>query len=401
MADLPPSNLGVRTRRTAHQDNRVGPAGRPRATIERNEDADEGTDENGGGNSQEDGEDNEEQALRKEQAALEREEAMHTLRADVASRRARQATGWQVPQASPSTISDANETRASSSRGSAYPRVRQPELFKAKTLKEARKFIRQLEVIFQLAPADYGGEHAKVLYASMYLDGEVADNWHHKYNVSNLGLYTWDEFKTDMLDAVEDPVNRGLTVAKAYEKAKQGEGQTAQSFAAYLATLEEQMEPYTPAQRMQHLLVKLREPLCDAITVFHEMPKTRDALISLATRLETADTKHSAGGTRASHKHTLSDAQGQPTQKKLKFGQFSGRDRSQGRNNAPPLQLKGRGPLGAPPLSDVRCYECNETGHIRPNCPNKDKMTARKVEVIDRESRNESAARRTAADSQL
>ena len=65
MADLPPSNLGVRTRRTAHQDNRVGPAGRPRATIERNEDADEGTDENGGGNSQEDGEDNEEQALRK------------------------------------------------------------------------------------------------------------------------------------------------------------------------------------------------------------------------------------------------------------------------------------------------------------------------------------------------
>ena len=49
-----------------------------------------------------------------------------------------------------------------------------------------------------------------------------------------------------MLDVVEDPVNRSLSTTVAYESARQGDGQTVQAFATELATLEEQMDAYTP-----------------------------------------------------------------------------------------------------------------------------------------------------------
>jgi hypothetical protein len=56
----------------------------------------------------------------------------------------------------------------------------------------------------------------------------------------------WDDFKSFVLDAVEDPVNRSLSTTVAYKVTKQGEGQTVQAFATALTTLEEQIDPYTP-----------------------------------------------------------------------------------------------------------------------------------------------------------
>jgi hypothetical protein len=38
------------------------------------------------------------------------------------------------------------------------PRLREPETFKGKTLKEARDFIRSLELVFALAPDAYSAE---------------------------------------------------------------------------------------------------------------------------------------------------------------------------------------------------------------------------------------------------
>jgi hypothetical protein len=52
------------------------------------------------------------------------------------------------------------------------PRLREPETFKGKTLKEARDFIRLLELVFALAPDAYSGDQEKVLYSVIFLVGE-------------------------------------------------------------------------------------------------------------------------------------------------------------------------------------------------------------------------------------
>jgi hypothetical protein len=52
------------------------------------------------------------------------------------------------------------------------PRLRELETFKGKTLKEARDFIRSLELVFALAPDAYSKDQKKVLYGVMFLVGE-------------------------------------------------------------------------------------------------------------------------------------------------------------------------------------------------------------------------------------
>lgn len=259
--------------------------------------------------------------LREEREELRQQDELYMLRAEVARlQRTREAGHTPGPSENSSTLS----YRERPMRSAGGPRLRQPDPFKGKTLKEARTFLRQLESIFALSGDQYRDSHAKILYASMFLEGETADNWHHRHEISSLPEdYTWEEFRKEMFDAVEDPANRSLTIARAYEDAYQRSDQTAASFAAYLATLEDQMEPYTPAQRMRHLLVKLRRSLGDSITVYHQLPETRDDLISLATRLETAEGKTS----RASHKHSASDSQNMPKKKKLRHDSKRGEDR--------------------------------------------------------------------------
>jgi hypothetical protein len=51
-------------------------------------------------------------------------------------------------------------------------RLKEPELFKGKTLKEAREFIRTLELIFALSIDVYRSDHKKVLYSVIFLAGE-------------------------------------------------------------------------------------------------------------------------------------------------------------------------------------------------------------------------------------
>jgi hypothetical protein len=41
--------------------------------------------------------------------------------------------------------------------------------------------------------------------------------------MSDLDGYLWDDFKSFVLDAVEDPVNRSLSTTISYENTRQGE----------------------------------------------------------------------------------------------------------------------------------------------------------------------------------
>ena len=51
-------------------------------------------------------------------------------------------------------------------------RLKELDTFKGKTLKEARDFIRSLELVFALAPKAYSSERKKILYSIIFLVGE-------------------------------------------------------------------------------------------------------------------------------------------------------------------------------------------------------------------------------------
>ena len=55
-------------------------------------------------------------------------------------------------------------------------RLRELDLFKGKTLKEARNFLRTLELVFALLRQTYASDYDKVLYRVMYLVGEPRKN---------------------------------------------------------------------------------------------------------------------------------------------------------------------------------------------------------------------------------
>jgi hypothetical protein len=244
-----------------------------------------------------------------------------------------------------SVASFAASTQAPRRGPASRPRLKEPDTFKGKTLKEARDFIRSLELVFALAPDAYSAEQEKILYGVMFLAGEPRETWHQNHSVSDLDEYLWDDFKSFVLDAVEDPVNRSLSTTISYENARQGEQQSAQAFAIELATIEEQMAPYTNEQRTRHLLAKLK-------------PALRTSIISYVVL---GSTKRHAGD---SHADRVKKRRGSPS-------------RSSSALRAPPSQQQSRGGAGATrSATNPQCYGCKEYGHIRPDCPNKDKWSA-------------------------
>jgi hypothetical protein len=99
----------------------------------------------------------------------------------------------------------------------------------------------------------------------------------------------WDEFESFIMNCVADPVNRSLDVGQSYEDARQKEGESVNSFAMHLSTLESQFyDSYTEAQRIRHLFNKLRNNIREQISLKADVPNNRRDLIAMASRLENA-----------------------------------------------------------------------------------------------------------------
>ena len=181
---------------------------------------------------------------RRRRDLLQQEIEIETMEQQLAALRRRRNAG-NTPAPSYDDLSEdgrssqapsARSTHAEHSGLSNRPQLRKPEVFKGKTLKEAREFIHTLELVFALAPSAYSSDRNRVLYGVMFLASAPRETWGHSHSVADLGDYTWEDFKKFVVDTVEDPVNRSLSTTVAYETAKQADNQTAQSFATELAT---------------------------------------------------------------------------------------------------------------------------------------------------------------------
>jgi len=257
-----------------------------------------------------------------------------------------------------SHVQYAGETHATFQTG--RPRLKEPSPYKGRTIKEARAFIKELEVIFALAKSSYQTEQDKVLYGVMFLAGEPYETWHHRYEVSNLGAYTFEDFRQFVLDAVEDPANRSITVTMSYEKAVQREGQSIASFASDLATIEEQMSPYTEEQRVRHLLAKITPDLRNEIIKYHEIPVTRQGLISLGARIESVDK-------RAPSKRDAPDSHDR-SQRKRHLSSRSDLQPARPARAQKVERTETRERTSTFDKSQIECYGCGKKGHYKSEC---------------------------------
>ena len=89
-------------------------------------------------------------------------------------------------------------------------------------------------------------------------------------------------------------MNRQLDVNQEFTDAKQQPSQSVAAFDAYLTSLEAQLPPFTESQRTSALMTRLRPKLQETIIRIGTLPVDRNALLSLAARLETTIKKSHA-----------------------------------------------------------------------------------------------------------
>jgi hypothetical protein len=257
------------------------------------------------------------------------------------------------------------------------PLYQNPTPFKGKDLKEATMFLNAWRTIHTLDPRRYAGERQKVLSASTFLAGEPLERWSNDEikKFAQDDEYDFDDFEEFINACVSDPHNRSFTLGLEYENAAQKKDQTVSSFAAYLATLEDQLGAgYTDAQSARHLLNKLRPNIREDIMIRGQAYATRTDLIALATRFEQVSKDRST----RSHEQRSEGQQKHPA-KKARYGSApsANRDgRAEGSTQKPSFPTSGD-------KRNDTCNNCGLKGHWAKECRKPARAAVRAVNASE------------------
>lgn len=241
-----------------------------------------------------------------------------------------------------------------------YSRVkpRAPKPFHGKTLAEARYFLQEINLYFMLSGTT--NDLTKCRVAGSYLEGQCRQRFHVDFFPYEKEK-TWDDMIAFVNNCVEDPENRRMTVMQEYEDAHQEKNQSVSQFATHLATLENQLDPFTERQRAYTLFAKLNRSLSTAIVKLGPAPETRESLITIATRIENADKKSHKKDTRGHSKRQASD---QPSGRGNHRDKRRQRGGNSHRENSKPADGERKFP------DNYTCYKCGKKGHVAPKCTN-------------------------------
>jgi hypothetical protein len=167
------------------------------------------------------------------------------------------------------------------------PKIEKIPTFEGKGIREYYDFDARLRIAFRLDPAAFVLEDQKIAYTLQYLQPTLRQLWIQREQEVDSETLDWSEMMTFLLDQIKSPVNRELQVTILYQKSMQKEGQSVNDFAAYLSTLENQINPpYEQKHLVMHLYSKLRPDLRIALSNYAEFPTTRRELVERAATLE-------------------------------------------------------------------------------------------------------------------
>jgi hypothetical protein len=167
------------------------------------------------------------------------------------------------------------------------PKIEKIPVFEGKGIREYYDFESRLRIAFRLDPAAFILEDQKIAYTLQYLQSTFRQLWIQREQESDGETLGWREMMAFLLDQIKSPVNRELQVTILYQKSMQKDGQSVNDFAAYLSTLENQINPqYEQKHLVMHLYSKLCPEIRVALSNYTEFPTTRRELVERAATLE-------------------------------------------------------------------------------------------------------------------
>ena len=95
---------------------------------------------------------------------------------------------------------------------------------------------------------------------------------------------------------IEESENRRLEASRKHDAVRQGANQSVRDFVAYIETMEYELESLTTTQQRDHLFMRLKSNISQAITTSTNILATREALVARATRIENAFPARNTGG---------------------------------------------------------------------------------------------------------
>ena len=264
-------------------------------------------------------------------------------------------------------------------------KVVEPANYQGKSLAELTDYNRTCKRAFDYQPTQFKRRRDKVTWAAMYIKGAPAREWE-KYTKEGGSLdIEWDTYIEFFRNLISHASNRGRTYAMKYQTARQLPDQGIRAFLNYMEELEDQLEPYTETQKVEHLLTRIHPEMHQRLVEngFLLQERTRQELVNQIALLE-----ENTRVTRVKDKRSNDYRRGD---------QYMSRANSQQKQEANPNEIpiekdkpridsyrpsRGDGRNqdtgdrqdtyqqhdGPPRPHPRRCYNCGEEGHIARDC---------------------------------
>ena len=165
-------------------------------------------------------------------------------------------------------------------------------------------------------------------------------------------------------------MNRQLDINQEFTDAKQRPSQSVAAFDAYLTSLEAQLPPFTESQRTSALMTRLRLELQEAIIRIGTLPVDRNALLSLAARLETTTRRshaRSSQGQRQGGGHKGSNRSNNSKLSQEEQTVQSKKDKKENRKPGSGSKFKSKS-KDKEWLKNIECFSCHKKGHYATDC---------------------------------
>jgi hypothetical protein len=266
---------------------------------------------------------------------------------------------------------DAGTTTAGRTWQPRAPKTRELKPYRGKTVKEAEDFFYDAELKWrQDEDITWKTDAAKITHCVSAFEGTPKTIWRRKEAADGIDTMMWEDFKEFMKDSVSDPENRNMDALLKWEEAKQREGQSVQSFVAYLDQQEDELGIYDDFQKRNNLLAKLREDIRMRIDDEMHIPRKREELIALAIRKENNINRYSRGRPRNTYQAPRRERSLSPRTEPA-YSRTRSPKRETTRERGGPSTAPNNEPIRTRNVADVVCYKCQKKGHYATKCPDK------------------------------